>query len=619
MSEDKVKKLADFLRYWSIRSTSQAGSGHPTSCLSAVEIVSVLFGNGFFRFDLENPENLYNDRLIFSKGHAAPLLYSLWAAAGAINHQDLLQLRQKQSPLEGHPTFRFPLAQIATGSLGQGLSAACGMAVGLQKMIQINPPYVFVLLGDSELAEGQIWEAFLWAGKNKINNLIALIDQNRLGQRGETIWGADALKLAGQISSFGWRVYTLEDGHDINLINSTYQKIFKEQSEQPTAVVFKTKKGKGIPEIEDKNGWHGKPLPEDKLQEILKTFEKNKDFKITLPLPQRSALPLKQDLFNKIPPKSTPLFYFSEKTATRQIYGKTLNFVFDSNLCNLVVLDAEVSNSTFAQDFAKAHPERFLEMYIAEQNMISVACGLSRLKITPFVSSFAAFLTRAFDQIRMAQYSKANFKIIGTHAGVAIGADGASQMGLEDLAMFRSILESVIFYPADAVSAVKLLIESIKYDGIVYLRLTRNKTPIIYKPQDKFSLDEGFKIHLPQSSPDLLIIAAGITLHESLKAARALNKKGIKTAVVDLYVVKPVNENLKKFLSSASAVLVVEDHYKFGGLYSAVCESFGSSKIFQIAVEKLPHSASEEENLRMHRLDAESIIEKSLEILKTQD
>ena len=601
-----VEKVAKALRYYVLISTSKAGSGHPTSCLSAAEIVAGLFAGGFFKFDLENPKSPLNDRFLISKGHVAPLLYAVWALSGAFEREKLLSLRQIDSPLEGHPTFRFPLAEVATGSLGQGLSIGAGMAEGIKLKVQSlklkvgRLPVVFVLLGDSELAEGQVWEAFQWAGYKKISNLVALVDVNRLGQRGETMWGWDLEGLKKRIEAFDWEVFVVEDGNSVEQISEPRRL----ETERPKAIIFKTIKGKGVSFLEDKEEWHGKALDLKLLSKALEELgEVDRRIKITLPKPEE--LKLKEDR-----PKisATPVIKINSPAAAREAYGRALNFLFEAGAKDLVVLDAEVSNSTYAKDFAQKHPERFFEMFIAEQNMASVALGFERMGFTPFISSFAAFLTRAFDQIRMAQYSKANLKIVGSHAGVSIGQDGPSQMGLEDIALFRSILNSVVLYPSDYVSAFKLVELAYKTPGIVYLRLTRPKTPIIYSQEENFEIG-GYKVFGEKEKFDVVLIGAGITFHNCLQAAEELKKHGIRAKVIDLYCIKPISKSLEKELEGAKFSLVVEDHYPAGGIFEAVRASLSFKNLESLAVKKLPRSGKPEEVMDYVGISARRIVE----------
>jgi transketolase len=643
-STQHLRKIAQLLRHLILTATSQAGSGHPTSSLSAVELMTILFFSGYFHQDLDNPQYLLNDRLIFSKGHASPLLYALYAVAGKISFEELITLRQFKSRLEGHPTPRFPFADVATGSLGQGLSLGLGMAMGIKLKIKNaklkikRVPKVWVLLGDSEMAEGQIWEAMNLASYYQVNNLIAIADVNRLGQRGETIAGWDLSFYEKKARAFGWQTSLIDDGHHLEKINQVFAKITKEEK-GPTIVIAKTIKGKGVSFLENQENWHGKALNQEQLKKALEELGR-----VDLKIRGKIARPMKIDEKNfdqpsideKIFTVLTKLQKFQSTDqnnqanssnqsmpSTREAYGDSLVTLGKKNP-HLVVLDAETSNSTFAEKFKKAFPDRFFEMFIAEQNMISVAVGLSKIGFVPFCSTFAAFLTRAFDQIRMAQYSQTDIKICGSHAGVSIGADGPSQMGLEDLAMFRAILNSVIFYPADKISAEKLTKLAFSLNGIIYLRTTRDKTPIIYDEKEEFVIG-GFKLHqspLAKEKKRALIIAAGITLHQALLAQKKLTKDKIACDVLDLYCVKPIDEKkLQDLAKNYTIIVVVEDHYTAGGIGEAVLSALYSNsqsdlKINQLRIEnfihlcvhQIPRSGKPEELLSFEKINAEAII-----------
>ncbi|MDW7973373.1 MAG: transketolase, partial [Thermodesulfovibrio sp.] len=451
-----LKEIAKLIRYYILKSTTVAGSGHPTTCLSAVELmVSLLFG-GFFHFDSDDPQNPTNDRLIFSKGHAAPLLYSLWAVAGKLSEEELLTLRKFGSFLEGHPVRAFPYSEAATGSLGQGLSIGVGMAIN-GKYIDKIPYKVFVLLGDSEMAEGSVWEAIQLAAYYRLDNLIGIIDVNRLGQRGETMYGHDLTAYEKRVSAFGWKTICI-DGHNFDDIFKAYEQALKNDS--PTMIIAKTIKGKGISFLEDKDGRHGVALTETEFKEAIKEIGEVKNITASVKKPnimKNNSQSLEIKEFSK-------KYNIGDMVATRRAYGEALVKIFPE-FPEIVVLDAEVSNSTYSEIFKTYYPERFFECFVAEQNMVGMAVGLSLRGKIPFVSTFAAFLTRAFDHIRMAQYSEANIKFVGSHAGVSIGQDGPSQMGLEDIAMMRSILNSVVLYPSDAVSTEKLVREAAKHNG----------------------------------------------------------------------------------------------------------------------------------------------------------
>ena len=443
-----LENLSKLIRYFILISTTKAGSGHPSSSLSAVDLVSTLFFGGFFKFRVNDIKYINNDRLIFSKGHASPLLYSLWAAAGAIDEEEILTLRKFGSRLEGHPTPLFPYAEVSTGSLGQGLSIGLGMALNARYINKL-PYRTFVLLGDSEMTEGSQWEAIQIASHYKLDNLIGILDVNRLGQSGETIYGWDIKGYEKRISSFGWETISI-DGHNFEEITGAYKYALKVK-DKPSMIIAKTIKGKGINLLEDKNGWHGKAITEEQLENaLIELGGIDRNARGIIAEPEHVELPeenIKE--YDRID-------IGDNKMSTRKAYGIGLVNIY-KKFPDIVVLDAEVSNSTFSEIFKNKFPHRFFEMYVAEQNMVGAAIGLSLRGKIPFVSTFAAFLTRAFDQIRMSRYSNTNIKFIGSHSGVSIGEDGASQMGLEDIAMFRTQLDSVIFYPSDAVSAEKLV------------------------------------------------------------------------------------------------------------------------------------------------------------------
>jgi transketolase len=600
-----LKSICQLIRYNILTITTAAGSGHPTSSLSAVELMTTLFFGGFLRCDFKKIEDINNDRLIFSKGHAAPLLYSLYQVAGIISPEELLRLRQFDSPLQGHPIPNLPGVEVATGSLGQGLSLGIGMCLGFK--LKKSSARTFVLLGDSELAEGQNWEAIQVAAHYQLNNLIAILDVNRLGQRGETMLGWDLYTYAQRITSFGWKTITITDGHNLELINQAYQEL--KNPNKPTMIIAKTIKGKGVDFLENQANWHGKVLDHAKLQQALSkigTINKNLQAQVSQPIiknqsPSNSSSPIKQ--------LELPNYHKQTTISTREAYADTL-VKLGALYPNLLVLDAETSNSTYTEKFKLVYPERFFEMYIAEQNMISVAVGLAKIGFIPFVSSFAAFLTRGFDQIRMAQYSKAELKIGGSHAGVSIGADGPSQMGLEDIAMARSILESVVMYPADAVSTFKIMATLVHYPKIVYLRLTREKTPIIYSFQENFPIG-GAKILRESPSDQAVIFTAGITLFEALKAYETLKYEGINIAVIDLYSLKPLDEKIiNQFAQKTKNVITVEDHYPAGGIGEAVksCIKISDVNFISLSVSKIPRSGTMEELLHYEEIDSEAIV-----------
>jgi transketolase len=588
---NNLEAIARLIRYYSLVMSTEAGSGHPTSSLSAADMMTGLLFGGTFKYDLDNPQNPNNDRLIFSKGHASPLFYSLWAAAGKVTEQELLTFRKFTSPLEGHPTREFKYTEAATGSLGQGLSIGVGLALNARYIDKL-PYRTYVLLGDSEMAEGSQWEAMEIAAYYKLDNLIGIMDVNRLGQRGETMYGHDLSIYRNRVSAFGWETIVI-DGHHMPQILTAFKQAL-ESRERPVMIIAKTIKGKGVSFIEDKNGWHGKPLKKDELARALTelgTVDKEVRGHIEKPENLKPA--------EHFPSKVQPLSYAADKpAATRRAYGAALERIYPE-FPNMVVLDAEVSNSTYSEIFKAKYPERFFEMYIAEQNMIGAALGLSLRGNIPFVSTFAAFLTRAFDQIRMSQYSNANIKFCGSHAGVSIGEDGSSQMGLEDIAMFRTLLNSVVLYPSDAVATEKLVEEMAKHKGIVYLRTTRKDTPIIYRNDEVFRIG-GSKILKSSKADRVLIVAAGITVHEALRAYEELKKENTLARVVDLYSIKPLDaETLVHAARDTGAVVTVEDHFAEGGLGEAVLSALAGTgvPVHSLAVRKMPRSGKPDELL----------------------
>jgi transketolase len=610
--KNQLTEICKKLRYNILRSTTAAGSGHPSSSMSATELMAILFFGGLFKYDIKNPDKITNDKVIFSKGHAAPLLYSLFEVAGGISEEELLSLRKFGSKIEGHPTPNFPFADVATGSLGQGLSVGLGMALGLKKKMasySAGPSNVYVLLGDSEFVEGQIWEALQLASYYKLNNLIGILDVNRLGQRGETMLGWDLDTYEKRITSFGWNVVKIKDGEDLEEIYTAYQKVsnYISNSELPSIIIAKTKKGQGVSFLSDQDNWHGKSLPENKMEEAVRELgDFNRKLKIDLNYRQEDFYPK----YDNKDVEEGPDYELGSSIATREAYGDSL-VRLGGKYPDLAVLDAETSNSTFAEKFKNKFPDRFFEMFIGEQNMISVALGLSKIGFVPYVSSFAAFLTRGFDQIRMAQYSEGNLKVVGSHAGVSIGADGSSQMGLEDLSMMKSILEGIVLYPSDAVSTFYLVKEIYNINNISYLRLTREKTPVLYGIEEQFRIG-GSKVLRSSENDQGLIITAGITLHEALKAYDKLKEKGIDICVVDAYSIKPIDkETIVPLVNKIKKVVVVEDHYPSGGLGESVLQSISginNVQFIHLAVNQIPHSGKPQELLEFEKIDAKTIM-----------
>lgn len=614
-----LKELAKLIRYYILISTTEAGSGHPTSSLSAVELMTALFFGGVFRYDIDHSENQANDRLIFSKGHASPLLYSLWAAAGKISEKELLTLREFDSRLEGHPTPAFPYTEAATGSLGQGLSIGVGMALAARMDNMSNR--IYVLLGDSELAEGSNWEAMQIAAHYNLDNLVSILDINRLGQRGETMLGYDLEAYRNRISAFGWETIVVRDGHSFQQISEAYLGALESRG-RPIMIIARTVKGKGISFLENKEGWHGKALSRDALDgALLELGDIKKGAVGTIERPQTQiknqspqnilrARPSSQRIESSGSKFLTP-YKMGDLVATRKAYGNALVNIF-TEFPNMVVLDAEVSNSTFSEIFKKVYPEKFFEMFIAEQNMAGAALGLARRGKLPFVSTFAAFLTRAFDQIRMSQYSNAHIVFCGSHAGVSIGQDGPSQMGLEDIAMFRTVLGSCVLYPADAVSCEKLVREAALHDGIVYIRTTRGNTPIIYDLSEDFPIG-GSKVLRKSAQDKVTIVAAGVTLFEALVAAEELEKEGIKARVIDCYSVKPLDKKtIFEAAKETEAIITIEDHFAEGGLGEAVAAALSGARarIYSLAVRKMPKSGNTDELLNYEEISKEAIIKK---------
>ena len=600
-----MQELAAQLRVDCIRSTTAAGSGHPTSSTSAADLMAVLHAK-YLRFDWNNPKRLSNDRLIFSKGHACPLQYAMFKAAGAIQDHELMLLRKNRSRLQGHPNPRvLPYVDVATGSLGMGLAIGVGMAISSKYLDKLQNR-IWVLLGDSEMAEGSVWEAFDKGWTYKLNNLIAIVDMNRLGQRGPTNLQWDSAAYANRARAFGWHALEI-DGHDIGAIDRAYDYACK-QTDRPTCLIAKTKKGAGLAEIADQENWHGKAIPAEMAERFIQALGgvKNRVFP-TQPI-QASTPPRTVPLG---PPK-LPTYTVGTKEATRKAYGDTLAALGQS-LPQLVAVDGEVSNSTYAEIFAKAFPERFFEMFIAEQCMVSVANGLAALEKRVFASSFAAFLTRAYDQIRMAAIAGATFSLSGSHAGVSIGEDGPSQMALEDLAMMRAIYGSTVLYPSDPNQAAQLIQQMTELEGISYIRTTREKLPVIYPASESFRVG-GSKTIKSSTSDKVAIIAAGITVHEALTAYELLQKEGISIRIIDAYSVKPIDkQTIQQAVKDCGKLITVEDHWPEGGLGDAVLEALAgkepiSATVVKLAPRSMPGSATPAELLDAVGINASAII-----------
>lgn len=592
---DKFQKIANVLRRDSLVMTSSAGSGHPSSCLSCAEIMSVLFFDEM-RYDVKNPFNPDNDEFILSKGHASPILYASLFRAGCIKNK-LEDLRKLRSPLEGHPLPRsLDWIKVGTGSLGQGLSVGVGMCLATK--LQKRKFRTFVLVGDSESAEGSVYEALELAVYYGLNNLITIIDINRLGQRGETMIGHDIEKYNKKFSGFGCNVISI-DGHDVGQIIRAFRKT--RSSKKPVVILAKTFKGRGVSFLEDKENWHGKALSKEQLGEALNQIPKFDMPKVRIKKPDKIKFNFEKKRLKRVKFKD-------EEIATRKAYGMSLARLAESNSA-VIAVDAEVSNSTYSEEVKKIEPKQFIEGFIAEQNMIGMSLGLSIKGFNVFASSFAAFLSRAYDQIRMANISDGNFTICGSHAGVSIGEDGASQMGLEDISMFRNLVGSSVFYPSDAVSSEKLTVLASRLKGMKYIRTTRSKTSLIYDKNENFGLGD-FKILRESKKDKAVLVGSGITTHEALKAYEELQKKKVNVAVVDLYCVKPFNyDKFAQFVKKhGNRIILAEDHHKEGGIGEMIAGGIVGSgiKMKHLAIEEIPHSGTKEELLRKYGVDSTS-------------
>jgi len=599
---DPWAPLAAQLRADSIRATTAAGSGHPTSCLSAADLMAVLLA-GHLRVDWRHPGSAGDDRLVFSKGHAAPLLYAMLKAAGALSDEELLSLRKQGSRLEGHPTPRAPFVEVATGSLGQGLPAAVGLALGARLLGR--ELRCWVLLGDSEMAEGSVYEALELGGHYRLSRLVAIVDMNRLGQRGPTMLQWDGERYAERARAFGWRPIVI-DGHDRAAIDRAYAEA--EGSDRPVCIVARTKKGAGVSFLEDREGWHGKPLSRDDAVRALAELG-NPRGDLVAETPAAGSAPPRTPRRRPFEP---PRYEVGAKVATREAFGDALRALGDARE-DVVALDGEVGNSTYSERFAKAHPERFFEMYIAEQQLVSAAVGLQVQGLVPFAATFAAFFTRAYDQVRMAAVSRARLCLVGSHAGVSIGEDGPSQMALEDLAMMRAVAGSTVLYPSCATTAVDLIHRMADLRGIAYLRVTREKTPVLYGPDERFPVG-GSKLVRRSNGDVAAVLAAGITLHEALRAHDLLAASGIRVRVVDLYSVKPIDAATVEACARecGGRLVVVEDHWPEGGIADAVGEVFAgrpAPAIARLAVRELPGSGTPRELLDAAGIGADAIVE----------
>jgi transketolase len=604
-----LEDVATRLRIESIRATTAAGSGHPSSAASAADLVAALFF-AVMRVDPDDPRSPASDRFVLSKGHAAPLLYAAWAELGVVPRAALTTLRSLDSDLEGHPTPRLPFVDVATGSLGQGLSAGVGLALGARWLE--SDGRVFVLLGDGETAEGSVWEAAQMAGHERLSNLIAIVDVNGLGQSGPTMLDHDLSAYQRRFTAFGWSA-TIVDGHDLRQVVPALRRA-RQSRRRPTAILARTVKGQGIGGIAGQEGWHGKPLPAEAAERAIAALEA-KLHHIPPPLVQRPrARPGARAQAQPLP--ETRRY---ADVATREAYGDAL-VRLGAGDPSVVALDGDVKNSTYAERFREAYPARFVEAYIAEQNMVGAATGLAAQGWIPFASSFACFLTRAADQLRMAAISRSNIKLCGSHAGVSIGEDGPSQMGLEDLALFRALPESVVLYPADGASTDACVLLAGRHRGLVYLRTTRMKTPAIYGPDDAFALG-GLKVLRSGEHDALTIVAAGITLHEALAAHDQLAGHGIAVRVLDLYCVKPVDDQglLEAARRTGNRLLVVEDHYPAGGLGDAVRDAVSGAgvTVHHLAVREIPRSGPPLKLLERYGIGRAAIVTAVRDLIET--
>lgn len=608
-----LQNKATQLRIDSVRATSEAGSGHPSSCCSAADIVAVLFFS-VMRYDPHNPKAPNSDRFVLSKGHAAPLLYAAWAEAGLFPTDDLLKLRTLTSDLEGHPTPRLPFVDMATGSLGQGLAVGVGLALNA-KRLEKNGARTYVLMGDGESVEGSVWESVELARHFKLNNLCAIVDVNRLGQSDPTMLQHDMQAYKARWRGFGWNALVV-DGHNYKALLAAFAEATKVK-DKPTVLLAKTLKGKGISFMENHPSWHGKPIPKgaesqkaiDELTRLIKPSKAAPKIK-PLPPPTHRPKPTKS--------MASPSYKPGDLVATREAFGTALVALGEAD-SSVVALDADVKNSTYTDKFAKQFPDRFFENFIAEQNMVGAAAGLAACGKVPFVATFAAFFTRAYDFIRMAAISESNIKLVGTHVGVSIGEDGPSQMGLEDIAMMAAQPEVTVLYPSDATATHRLVEAAARHKGMTYIRTGRPKTPVLYGPEESFHIG-GSKVLRQSSADSLTIVAAGVTLFEALKAHDELRAAGISVRVIDLYSIVPIDRTtlLDSARATQNRILTVEDHYAHGGLGDAVLNAVSTEgiKVHKLAVRQIPHSGKPEELIDHYGIGAGAIVEAVNHIVK---
>jgi transketolase len=597
--QTSLTELGQQLRVDSVRASAAAGSGHPTSSMSAADLVAVLLAE-HMRYDVSRPHDPNNDHLIFSKGHASPLLYAALKAMGAIDDDELLTFRRFGSRLEGHPTPRLPWVDVASGSLGQGLPIGVGLALAGRRLDRL-PYHVWVLCGDSEMAEGSMWEAFEHAGFEHLDNLTAIIDVNRLGQRGETMHGWDLGSYSDRARACGWHAIEI-DGHDVGAIDDAYRDALA-TADRPTAIVARTLKGRGVKAVENADGAHGKPVPD--AEEAIRELGGQRDLTVPVAKPESTGTP------HRFEPRPVPWPRYEvggDPVATRKAYGEALA-ALGAARPEVVALDGEVSNSTHADIFAEAHPERFFEMYIAEQQMVAAAVGIQVRDWVPFASTFAAFLSRAYDFVRMAAISRADIRLCGSHAGVAIGEDGPSQMALEDFASLRAVHGSAVLHPCDPNQTAALVAAMADRPGISYLRTSRGAAPTLYGPDEHFAIGGA---RVVRDGGDVTLAGCGVTVHEALKAADRLEAGGIHARVLDLYSIKPIDaEVLHAAASETAGIVVAEDHWPEGGLGDAVLAALSAEgvhlTVVHLAVHEMPGSGTPEELLHAAGIDADAI------------
>jgi transketolase len=598
VSAERWRELGQQLRVDSVRSSAAAGSGHPTSSMSAADLMAVLLDGGFLRMDTRDLENPANDHLIFSKGHASPLYYSVLKAAGIIDDAELLTFRELDSRLEGHPTPRIPPTDVATGSLGQGLPIAVGVALAGKRLDRL-PYRVWCLCGDSEMAEGSMWEAFEHAAFTGLDNLTAIVDVNRLGQTRETMVGWDLETYRRRAEAFGWHAIAI-DGHDVEAIGAAYEEAVATTG-KPTVILARTMKGRGVKAVEDQPGKHGKPL--DEPEAAIEELGGERDLSVSLAAPEGGE-PHVFDARGA----DLPAWDVGEQEATRKAYGEALT-ALGAIRGDVVALDGEVSNSTHSELFREAHEDRYFEMFIAEQQMIAAAVGMQVRGWAPFASTFAAFLSRAYDFVRMAAVSRANLRLSGSHAGVSIGEDGPSQMALEDLAAFRAIHGSTVLHPSDANQTAKLVAAMADREGISFIRTLRGKTEV------RTPADEDVRIggsRVVRDGDDVAIVACGITVDQAVAAAERLESDGIQARVIDAYSIKPIDaETLRAAARECGAIVTVEDHWPEGGLGDAVLEALADAEdrpvVRKLAVREMPTSGTPDELLHRAGIDADGI------------